>query len=148
MKTNTFIGSVLMALAMLGTGYWLGRHNAVPPAKASGPRGGDARKPVPLPPVRTGRNFARTVDTLRAAPGARFSLAQIEARVQELAQGGTWRANKEWQKIVESIAPGDMPHLLAIVEKIPNKNTRDGVRYSLLSRWAEGDPPGAISYAQ
>src|SRR5262245_51123434 len=139
---KTLVASILLALLALAGGYWLGRHNAATTTAA-----GSAINPKALPPVRTSRSFARTADPSKAAPGAKYSLAQIEARLQEFASG-PWRQDKEWPRMIESIAPGDMDQLLAVVEKNPIKTTRDALRYSLLARWAEEDPERAVNYAQ
>jgi len=41
----------------------------------------------------------------------------------------------------------DMPEVLAAMEKNPSKMVRDGLRTSLLTRWAESDPTSAMTYA-
>src|SRR5262249_51322005 len=136
---KTLVASILIALLALAGGYWLGRHKA---AATDG-----AITTTALPPVRTSRSFARTADPSKAAPGAKYSLAQIEARLQEFANS-PWRPDKEWPRMIESILPGDMEQLLSVVEKNPIKTTRDSLRNSLLARWAEDDPERSVNYAQ
>src|SRR5205085_11372611 len=100
-----------------------------------------------LPPVKSGRhsNEEGASASHRGADG-KLSLADLEAKIQGLKEGDR-RHWKDWQKIMDSVSPADIPQLLAALEKNPSKSTRDGLRVAFLSRWAESDPTSAMAYA-
>jgi hypothetical protein len=146
MSTNSFVGFVLVGATALGAGYWIGRQHSAPSARSSASlpaqsAGGTVRGRASLPPVRKTRLAAKPGDA-----DGKLSLAEIEAKIQGMKQGDP-RLWKEWQRILDSVAPADIPALLAFLEKTPTAVSQEVWRMSLLGRWAESDASSAMAYA-
>src|SRR4030088_2050491 len=109
MNTKGFVGLVLVAMSALGAGYWMGRHGSNPTGPA--PAGADSIRagasPSALPPVKMRRTAAQSgaAETAGSADG-KLSLADLEAKILGLREGDRhhW---KDWQKIMDSVAPAD-----------------------------------------
>src|SRR6266446_4880296 len=150
MTRKGLVYCALIAALALGAGYWGGlRAGARRAASAAHleatSRGTQGPTHAPLPAAPTERGRAEGGTGEQAEP-EHPSLAEIEAMVQSLRQGNQrgWLA---WQRVIQSIAPADIAEVLGFVEKNPSKGARDGMRYSLLSRWAGADPMAAMTYA-
>src|SRR6266849_8590073 len=127
MSTNNFFGFVLVGAIALGAGYWIGRQHSTPSARspASLPAqsaGGTARGQPSLPTVRN----TRVADKPGDADG-KLSLAEIEAKIQGMKQGDP-RLWKDWQRISDSVAPADIPALVAFLEENPTALSREDWR--------------------
>ncbi len=140
MNSKNAIGLAIFSVALLGGGFAIG-------FKTAGSRNTSVAKEQNTPNVTQDSNTGSaqrrsSPDTERAT-----TFADIETRITALSRLGRWRADREWQKLVHSVAPSDMPRLLALVEKAPILSTRRSMRESLLSEWAEIDPAAAMDYA-
>src|SRR5205085_4359226 len=98
-----------------------------------------------LPEVKV-RHAAQPPGRLDDSGAGKLSLAEIEAKMSALRNPGR-RATKEWNKILETLSPGDYPELLAYADKNLPKSVRDGWRLPLVTQWAITDPAAAMAYA-
>src|SRR5215831_18674668 len=119
MKQLVFL--VLVVSAATGGGYWLGQHQAktaktqrtetAQSAEATG------SAPTRLPPVKS-RISARSSDS--AGKEGPLMLSDIEAKLLALRDGDN-RRGRDYLRMLDSINPADIPHLLSVIEGHPSK---------------------------
>ena len=78
-------------------------------------------------------------DLVHSSPGEIISFAsrfrdndgkdrrELEGKLASLRESDR-RQGKEWQRIMDAIQVGDIPHLLSFLEKNPSRTTRDALR--------------------
>jgi hypothetical protein len=150
MKTQGVLLALVIALASCCAGYWLGRHSAATADAAKPVAASDrsAGKLAPLPPVKSKRIAASPDDPEMAGDqNQKLALAAIEALIRAESKPYNRRRYLEFELLLNSIRPENMPQVLAIVEKACPKNQLNGMRSNLLSLWAESDPTAAMAYA-
>src|SRR5258708_33367343 len=64
-----------------------------------------------------------------------------------LTSASTITRSNEWQKILDPVAPEEMPQLMAWVDKMSVKAAQEGLRAALLSQWADRNPSTPIAFA-
>ncbi len=127
---NGFLLSCVLALAMLGGGFWLDKKSASKhdPALVTGNTMiSSSRTETPaLPPVKksTGNNATA------AATTDKLSLAEIEARIRTLNVNPGRFGDREIMKLLDSVDIAAFPKLLAFIDKNTPRNERQSLRYS------------------
>ena len=60
-----------------------------------------------------------------------------------------WRGDggRELQQVLKTVAPADIPKLLAFTDKIADARMRRDLRDDLVSRWAQANPQAAAVWA-
>src|SRR5947208_9287684 len=127
MTARGFLYSVFAVTAVFASGYWAGRHYAAPtrlstPSPSAHPAATRPGSRV-LPPVRSARTNAPSEEA------AKLSVSEIAAKLRAMKEGGGWQW-REAQKLLDSIAPADIPEVLALVEENPSRPSRSWVRQS------------------
>ena len=135
LRTNLILFSLLAVAALAGGLWWsqpltLSAASTAPPTQAV-----ETVKPAApsLPPV---------------GNGGTPSPADLETRIQGMTDAN-WRGDggRELQQVLKSVAPADIPKLLAFTDKNPDARVRRDLRNDLLSRWAQASPQAAAAWA-
>ena len=149
MKTRSVIVLLLFDLSMMGAGYLVGWHRAaLAGASAENSHrisGKNAGENSPLPSAIKPLAASQPVSA-SATPG-KTSLAEMEAKMLKLNLHDMY-GDPEWRKMLDNLDPADIPQLLAFVDAKVPKSLRQGLRFNLLSRWAQNDSQAALAYAQ
>ena len=77
-----------------------------------------------------------------------MSLAEIEEKIRTMGPSFGRYGDRAFMRMLDSVDVADMPQLLAFIDKNAPQNVRQGLRYTLISRWAELDSSAALAYAQ
>jgi len=145
MKPITLCFSVLLAIAVFGAGFLIGRQYAKPTPSTSEPifsEVNSAETPA-LPPVNV---KPRSAPALKSNAPGRMSLADVEAALLELPKLSRSKVWERLNDIAKAVDPTDIPQVLAFATKLPN-DIQSSVRSSLIARWAEVDPRAAMEFA-
>src|SRR5262245_26666597 len=147
--TKGLVLSCLLALATFAGGFFLGKRNTatqtVPTTTADENASNDSprEKIPPLPRIKSSPAANPSI-----TESGKPSLEDIEAQLRTMNVNWGWCGQGELNKMLDAIDVADIPKLLAFVEKNLPQNSRQSLRYMLISRWAEIDPQGALAYAQ
>jgi hypothetical protein len=139
MRAKPFLFGLALAATAFTAGFFL-RPLLAPSRPAAAPR--SAQRPAPLPPAQA--SLGPTQLESREKP----PLALVVAKIRELDGQGTWIFTKEWEVMLNTLAPADFPPLFAAVGQLATRSIREALTEALYSRWGECDPAGALSHAQ
>ncbi|HEY1582135.1 MAG TPA: hypothetical protein VGF73_03435, partial [Chthoniobacterales bacterium] len=138
-----------LAVAFCG-GLAMGRYSLDHPAKpAAGVAGsndslGESFSPDDSRPRDSGSNRAGKPD-----PSAPLSPAAIVARLKEaMAHPSDRHGYLEASKLIDAIDPKNIRVVIEQFQKLPAQREKSIYLALLISRWAEGDPQAALTYAQ
>jgi len=148
MRIKSVIFFVLVALLMLCAGYWLGRRSTAPASLASASSNKVSTKTAKKQPSPAKKNPLPSQSAIsnRIEMSRNFLLAEIEAKILEM-KNDDWRRDGEWHRILDDLAPTNIPPLLAFVDANLPESSRVGVRSGLLSCWVKTNPQAAMAYA-
>ena len=100
------------------------------------------------------RSSERTSQTLPisasdpADPAAPLSENIIVAIENAAAHPGNRQLYSEVNELIENLDPKDVRPVMDAIQHLPNARERNTFMSMLIVRWAEGDPRGALDYAQ
>ena len=81
-------------------------------------------------------------------PAASSSENIIGAIENAAARPGNRQVYSEVNELIENLDPKDVRRVINAIEHLPNARERNTFMSMLIVRWAEGDPRGALDYAQ
>src|SRR6267154_561932 len=141
MKAKGILGAVFFAAIIFAAGYRFGaKHSIKGQDFGAGTMNGSN---VPrLPPIQSQPATGEVAAADAPASQEKFSLVQIEKQLCGMSKRDR-RKQRDLEKIIEAIAPGDFAQALAALERNPLKAVRDELRFRILSRWSEIDPTAA-----
>ncbi len=100
------------------------------------------------------RSSERTSPTLSISapnqfdPAASLSENIIVAIENAAAHPGNRQIYSEVNELIENLDPKDVRPVIDAIQHLPNPRERNTFMSMLIARWAEGDPRGALDYAQ
>ena len=100
------------------------------------------------------RSSERTSPTLSISapnqfdPAASLSENIIGAIENAAAHPGNRQLYSEVNDLIENLDPKDVRPVIDAIQHLPNPRERNTFMSMLITRWAEGDPRGALDYAQ
>ena len=140
--------SCMVSLAMLGGGYWLGARRTIQTAPSTANEGIKTESSSSATPPLPAARYSYHNNSAVVAAGGKLSLTEIEDKIRELNANLAGFGDREFMKMLDSVDRADFPQLLAFIDKHTPRNLRPGLRQMLVSRWAETDLPGALTYVQ
>ena len=84
----------------------------------------------------------------KADPAASSSENIIGAIENAAAHPGNRQLYSEVNELIENLDPKDVRPVIDAIQHLPNPRERNTFMSMLIARWAEGDPRGALDYAQ
>jgi len=93
----------------------------------------------PTPPISAPNQFD---------PAASSSENIIVAIENAAAHPGNRQVYSEVSDLIENLDPKDVRPVIDAIQHLPSQRERNTFTSMLIARWAEGDPQGALSYAQ
>src|SRR6476660_9031239 len=81
-------------------------------------------------------------------PAASLSENIIGAIENAAAHPGNRQVYSEVNELIENLDPKGVRSVIDAIQHLPSQRERNTFMSMLIARWAEGDPQGALSYAQ
>jgi RNA polymerase sigma factor (sigma-70 family) len=145
-KTKALVVTAIVLLAAAGPLAWQWRDNARLRTQVAAAQSENKK---------LGGSVDAVEESGAGGDSARLTDAEIEAQVQAVVRGvrasRDWSVSPsyaEWLKFLNSVKAADMSRVLAHVERVADKYTRNGLRAILLGIWAKSDVPAALACAQ
>src|SRR5688572_11622447 len=110
-KYRVILLAFACSVVALAAGFILGRREKAPAATNVGSRAVDGASLPRVPPL---KSTLRRLDLTRKP-----TPAETAAYIARVAETGMYRANKEWEVIINSLEAAELPALLLEVDKLP-----------------------------